>query len=261
MTAAGEAARVGQRTDRIVEVLAVLADADGPLGAAELAERAGLPVSSTYRLVNSLERHGFVERRPRRGIALGLRALELARRAEDRLEPALLEPARSPMADLARECGESVLLTAPAGTRSIGLASVESPRPIRLTYGRWRLAPMHRGASGKVLLAHLDDAQAERVLASAAALEPDRDFRALRRELAEIRRRGFAVSHAELDPGVSGIAAPIFDPARRLVAGLTVAGPSDRVRPAKRTIAEAVRSAARTIEAAVGDAWDRPRTW
>ena len=46
-----------------------------------------------------------------------LRALGPARRAEDRLEPSLLEPARTPMTELARRCGESVLLTAPAGTR------------------------------------------------------------------------------------------------------------------------------------------------
>jgi DNA-binding IclR family transcriptional regulator len=133
MAAAPRAADGLETIDRVADVLAALADGDGPLGASELAERAGLPVSSTYRLVQSLERHGFVERRRRRGIALGLRVLELARRAEDRLEPALLAPARGPMEELARECGESVLLTAPAGTRSIGLASVESPRPIRLS--------------------------------------------------------------------------------------------------------------------------------
>jgi DNA-binding IclR family transcriptional regulator len=247
--------RSGHTLDRLVDVLAALVDAGRPLSAAELAERAGLPVSSTYRLVQSLERHDFVERRPRRGVTLGLRVLELARRAEDRLEPALLEPARAPMEELAREHGESVLLTAPVGISSIGLASVESPRPIRLTYGRWRLAPMHRGASGKVLLAHLEGEQAERVIAAAAAVEPDLDVEALRGELAEIRVRGHANSHGELDPGASGVAAPILDAQGRLLAGLTVAGPTERVRPAEPALAHAVVTAARTIEAAVGDAW------
>ncbi|HKI93620.1 MAG TPA: IclR family transcriptional regulator [Gaiellaceae bacterium] len=245
----------GQTIDRAADVLTALGAADGPLGATELAEHAGLPLSSTYRLVQSLERHGFVERRPRRGIALGLRVLELARRAEDRLELALLEPARGPMQELARECSESVLLTAPAGVSAIGLDSVEGSRPIRLTYGRWRLAPIHRGASGKVLLAHLDAEQAGRALDAAATLEPELDFDRLRRELAEIRRRGHAVSHGELDQGASGVAAPILDPSGRLLAGVTVAGPTERVRPAEAELGTAVTAAARRIETAVGDAW------
>jgi DNA-binding IclR family transcriptional regulator len=115
---------------------------------------------------------------------------------------------------------------------------------------------MHRGASGKVLLAHLDPEQAERVLAAAEALEPDRDLALLRRELDEIRRRGYAVSHAELDAGASGVAAPILDASGRLVAGITVAGPSERIRPAQDRIAAAVIAAAATIARAVGDAWD-----
>ncbi len=251
--AAGD--RTGQTVDRLVDVLAALVEAGRPLAAGELAERAGLPVSSTYRLVASLERHGFVERRPRRGVALGLRVLELARRLEDRLGPALLEPSRSPMADLARECGESVLLTAPAGISSIGLASVEGPHAIRLSYGRWRLAPMHRGASGKILLAHLDDERAADVLAAAAAAEPGLDLESLRSELAAIRRHGHAVSHGELDEGASGVAAPILDRGGRLLAGISVAGPTERVRPAEPELVGAVVAAAHRIEDAVGDAW------
>jgi DNA-binding IclR family transcriptional regulator len=236
--------RPGRSLDRFVDVLAALVDAGEPLTATEVAERAGLPLSSTYRLVQSLERHGLVERRPRGTIALGLRVLELARHVEDGLRPTLLQPARPLMQDLAREHGETVLLTAPVGTSSIGLASVDSPQPIRLTYARWRLAPLTRGASGKALLAHLDDEWAERVLATAAA---DLDVATLRAELATIRARGYAVSTGELDAGASGVAAPVFDGSRRLLAALTIAGPTERIRPAEPALARAVVAAARDI--------------
>jgi DNA-binding IclR family transcriptional regulator len=242
------APRPGLTLDRFVDVLAALVGAGGPLTAAELSERTGLPLSSTYRLVQSLERHGFVERRPRGTIALGLRVLELARHVEDHLRPSLLEPALPLMQELAREHGETVLLTAPVGASSIGLASVESPQPIRLTYARWRLAPLTRGASGKVLLAHLDYGRAEDVLAAAAA---EIDAGALREELAAIRERGYAVSTGELDPGASGVAAPVFDASQRLVAGLTLAGPTERVRPAEAALAHAVVAAARALEGLV----------
>jgi DNA-binding IclR family transcriptional regulator len=185
------AARPGRTLDRFVDVLTTLVEAGRPMSAAELADGAGLPLSSTYRLVQSLERHGFVERQPRGTIALGLRVLELARHVEDRLLPALLGPAAPVMEELAREHGETVLLTAPVGASSIGLASVDSPQPIRLTYARWRLAPLTHGASGKVLLAHHGEDRAEEVLGSANG---GLDIDALRAELAQIRRRGYAVS-------------------------------------------------------------------
>jgi IclR family transcriptional regulator, acetate operon repressor len=242
------ARRPAQALDRFVDVLAALVDAGGPLTAAELSRRAGFPLSSTYRLVQSLERHGFVERRTRGTVALGLRVLELARHVEDRLQPSLLEPARPLMEALAREHGETVLLTAPVGTSSIGLASVDSPRPIRLTYARWRLAPLTRGASGKVLLAHLDDERVESVLAAAG---PEVDVGALREELAAVRARGYAVSTGELDPGASGVAAPVLDPSRRLLAGLTVAGPTERIRAAEPVLVRAVVAAAGALGAVV----------
>jgi DNA-binding IclR family transcriptional regulator len=242
------ASRPRRTLDRFVDVLAALVEAGRPMSAAELADGAGLPLSSTYRLVQSLERHGFVERRPRGTIALGLRLLELARHVEDRLRPSLVEPAEPIMQELAREHGETVLLTAPVGATSIGLASVESPQPIRLTYGRWRLAPLTRGASGKVLLAHLDEERAEEVLASA---DGDLDVHVLRVELAEIRRRGYAASNGELDEGASGVAAPVFDASGRLVAALTVAGPTERIRATEPVLAPAVVAAARTLGDAV----------
>ena len=70
------------------------------------------------------------------------------------------------MEALAHGHGETAILTAPGGTHAMCLASVESDHhAMRLSYDRWRTAPMHLGASGKVLLAHLDDAHAERILA------------------------------------------------------------------------------------------------
>lgn len=240
-----------QSLDRFVSLLFGLAAADEPIGAGRLAERAGLPTSSTYRLVQALERHGFVERPARGGITLGLRILELARRVEERLERMLLEPARPVMLELATRHRETVLLTAPVAASSIGLGSVDSPRPIRLSYARWRLAPMHRGASGKILLAFLDEQRAERVLELAREAEPELDVDRLRDELAEARARGHVVTRGELDEGASGVAAPVLDRRGRLVAGLTVAGPSDRVRAAEPALVDAVVVAGRRIGAAL----------
>jgi DNA-binding IclR family transcriptional regulator len=238
-----------QALGRFVRLLSVLGGAEEPLTASQLAQRAGLPTSSTYRLVQALARQGLVDRRD--GISLGLRILELAHRAEEHLERALLEPARPVMSQLAAEHRETVLLTAPLMTSSIGLYCVESPRPIRLSYARWSLAPLHRGASGKVLLAFLDPERAQQVLALAVAGEAGPDVGRLSGELAAIRQRGHVITHGELDEGASGVAAPVLDSRGELVAGLTVAGPTQRIGPAEPAIVDAVMAAASRIGSAL----------
>jgi DNA-binding IclR family transcriptional regulator len=238
--------------ERSLAILFELGDADRPLSTAELARRVNLPASTTYRLVDELDGHGLVERDGEGGLALGLRLLELARRIEDDLAGSLLEPARGIMRELAREHHETVLLTAPAGRYAIGLDAVEPPRPVRLSFGRWRVAPMHLGASGKVLLAFLPPRAAERVL---AAVDHDVnasgqrvDIERLRDQLVAVRERGVVVTHGELDRGVSGVAAPLLAPRGRPVAGLTLAGPTDRIGPRSESLSAAVREAAAAIE-------------
>jgi DNA-binding IclR family transcriptional regulator len=237
-----------QALDRLAGLLFALSDADAPPGAAELARRAGVPVSSTYRLLSALSDHGLVERDAHGGVRLGLRVLELAQAVQRRLQEDLITPARPVMSALVAEHRETALLTAPVGDRAIGLSSIDSPEPIRLSYARWTLAPLHRGASGKVLLAHMDSALADRVIAGAG---PGLDEIALRDDLALARRDGTCITVEELDTGATGVAAPIFDARGRLVAGLTLAGPTDRVRGALPALVEGVRTGAREIGGAL----------
>ena len=193
-----------QVLDRVVALLGALSES-GELPPGELAERCDLPASTTYRLIADLEQHGLVTRAGRRGTTLGLWILELARSVEDRLESELVEPAREVMEGLAHGHGETAILTAPGGTHAMCLASVESDHhAMRLSYDRWRTAPMHLGASGKVLLAHLDDAHAERILADPPphpAGGPQIPAATLRRQIAETRRDGYLVTDGELDGG------------------------------------------------------------
>jgi DNA-binding IclR family transcriptional regulator len=237
-----------QVLDRLAAVLNALAEAPGPLTAAELAERVELPASTTYRLAQGLERHGLLMRESRGGLALGLRVLELAGLVEDRLDATLVEPARPVMRRLADAHGETAILTALSGTSAIGIASVESRHRIRLSYSRWHAAPLHLGASGKVLLAFADDRVRERVL---AGLGSEDDPEGLERELDAARAAGHVVTHGELDEGISGVAAPVLDPRGRLLAGLTLAGPTSRVRDDVDAVASAVTAAAREVSALV----------
>ncbi len=81
---------------------------------------------------------------------------------------------------------------------------------------------MHRGATGKILAAFLEPDERARLVGAVGAS-------GLEAELDAVRRDGIAVTVAELDDGAAAVAAPILDRRGRLVAGLSVAGPADRI--------------------------------
>jgi DNA-binding IclR family transcriptional regulator len=244
-----------QVLDRVVALLTALSEAV-ELSPGELADRCDLPPSTTYRLLADLEHHGLVTRAGPGGTTLGLWILDLARSVEDRLESLVVEPARDVMEALAERFGETAILTAAGGTHAMCLASCESDRhAMRLSYDRWRTAPMHLGASGKVLLAHLDDAHAERILAAPPphpAGGAQIDEATLRAQIAATRRDGYLVTDGELDDGATAVAAPILDARGRPVAGLSVAGPTARVRAALPEIVPAVVAGAAQVCERIG---------
>jgi DNA-binding IclR family transcriptional regulator len=231
--------------ERAVDLLTRVAEAPGETTVAELASDAGLPTSTAYRLLSALGRHGLVQR-DSGTVSLGARVVVLGRAAEARLREQLVVPAAPIMEALSRERGDTVILTTPCALEAIVLHTVEAEHPVRLSYAAYGRAPMHLGASGKVLAAYLEPPDRDRLLSSVA--DP-----ALAVTLAEIRERGWVMTDGELDHGVSAVAAPVLDARGHLVAGVSLAGPSERV--ARRGIeqaAAAVCAAARAIEAALG---------
>jgi len=210
---------------------------------AELARETDMPTSTVYRLLAELEQHGFVARTAGARVTLGARLIVLGQDAENGLRDRIVGPAAPVMRRLSRELGETVILTARCGLETLALDVVEADRhSVRLSYACYRRGPLDRGASAKVLAAWLPEEDQDRLLAAAA------DADGLADALAAIRRDGFAYTVGELDEGAAGVAAPILGPHRQLVAGLTVAGPADRIADQVDEIAAAVKAAAHRIE-------------
>ena len=229
---------------RAVELLGRLGEQPSELTVAELASDAGMPTSTAYRLLAELEQHGLVARGADRTVGLGTRLVALGRTAEEALCERLVEPARDVMAELSADTGETAILTAPCGLEAIVLHAFEADQhSVRLSYAQFRRAPMHRGASGKILAAYLEPPERERLVEAVGSPE-------LERELTRIRQAGFVITTGELDAGAVGLAAPILDRRDRLLAGLSIAGPADRLGAATERLKPVVQSAAAAIEAA-----------
>src|SRR3984885_13535929 len=182
--------------DKAVDVLHTIAES--PCGLAELCERTGFPRATTYRLAAALEVHRLLARDDEGRWLLGPALTELAAQVND----PLLAAGAAVLPRLREITGESVQLYRREGSSRICVAAMEPPAGLRDTVPVGARLPMTAGSGAKVLLAYGDDA-------TRAAVLPDAKFSD--RTLAEVRRRGWAQSAAEREPGVASVSAPVRD--------------------------------------------------
>lgn len=137
------------------------------------------------------------------------------------------------MKSMSYQSGETVLLTVISGWEVICLDKVEAQRLIRLSLERGSSLPLHAGASSKILLAYQKKPFIDSLLRNTVLTKFTKntitDPVQLKRELKTIRAQGFCLSDQEVDWGAKAIAAPIFDHKGEVVAGLTIAGPRERI--------------------------------
>ncbi len=229
--------------DRSVAILEAIDGGARSLG--EVIERTGLTRTTAFRLLKALEIHGFVRLERGRGYRLGLELYRLGSRAAAELP--LPDLARPALERLTASTGESSQLYVRFDDSRLCVAAVESPNELRTIVEVGARLPLTRGSAGKVFLAWTTPADLESLLAG----ERERDR--VERQLALVRRRGWAQSAGERQAGVGSVSAPILGRSGELLAAVSVSGPIGRMRGAHADrYAPAVLAAAREIEAAVG---------
>ena len=216
--------------DKAVAVLQAVAKE--PSGLAELCSRTGLPRATAHRLAVGLEVHRLLRRGPDGRWRPGVALTELAGGAVD----PLLDAAALVLPRLRDVTGESVQLYRRDGTQRVCVSAAEPPAGLRDTVPVGARLPMTAGSGAKVLTAWADPATQRTILADAVYGE---------RTLLEVRRRGWAQSVAEREPGVASVSAPVRDSAGAVVAAVSVSGPVDRIgrRPGARWAADLLAAA------------------
>jgi DNA-binding IclR family transcriptional regulator len=220
--------------DRALDILMMFTDDQPVISGNAIAERLGVARSTAYRYLQSLVNTRFLEEAPGGGFRLGLRILEIARLA--RRSYGLSEVALPAMTALSEQARETVLLTRRAGDLVVCVDRVEaSARAVRISYERGSSLPLNAGASALILLAWSPAPEVRNLLANTRLQKftPKTltNVDAIMTRLAEIRENGYAVTRAELDPDVLGIAAPIRDDNGQVVAAVSVAALASRVSP------------------------------
>lgn len=216
--------------DKAVGVLHTVAES--PCGLAELCERTGLPRATAHRLASGLETHRLLARDGQGRWRLGPAVSELAGRVPD----PLLNAAGAVLPRLREITGESVQLYRREGSWRVCVAALEPPAGLRDTVPVGTRLPMTAGSGAKVLLAYSDPGTQQVLLPGAKFTD---------RTLAEVRRRGWAQSAAEREPGVASVSAPVRDRRGTVIAAVSVSGPIDRMgrRPGVRWAADLLAAA------------------
>ena len=232
--------RKSYRIDAVARALRVLEALgnDPGIGVTALADRLGLTKSIVFRLLQTLEEGGYVQRDEERAIySLGYRVALLGERVGRK--GALLQVARPIMDALRDETGENINLVVREGTASVAIAIREGLHSIRLFAQIGRRGPLHAGGASMLLLAYAEPSIRDSVLdgklerfSPYTITDPER----LREALLLIRANRYNVAINDLDDGAFSVAAPIRNNAGEIIAGISVAGASvrlDEVRRAK----------------------------
>lgn len=221
-----------QVIERIFSLIDVLASREDAISLKEISERTGLHPSTTHRILNDLALGRFVDRPEAGNYRLGMRLLELGNLVKDRLN--VRDAAIPHMRELHKLIQQPVNLSVRQSDEIIYVERAFSERSgmqvVRAIGGR---APLHLTSVGKLFLA-MDDPQRVRAYATRTGLSGQTrnsitQLQVLERELSKVRQYGVARDNEELELGVRCMASGIYDDQGKLVAGLSISAPADRL--------------------------------
>lgn len=235
--------------ERVVRLIAAFPEGVTSLQLTELAERAGLPLSSAHRLVRQLSQQGLLDLGAGGTVRLGLRLWELVNRNSPTL--ALRQAAMPFMEDIQQVLNQNVNLAILEGWEALFVERLSRRGSVA---NRARVAgrmPVHISSAGLALMAN------QRRELQAEYLKHFRDpagkvtADVVRHLLAEAAQQGYAQLAGVVDPDTWGIAVPILDSKRRAVAALGVVVPLAEMR--LQALVPALQTAARGIGRQLGD--------
>ncbi len=217
-----------QSVHRALDLIEIVAGAGGQLAIGEIAAASDIPLPTIHRLLQTLVERGYMRQTPNRHYALGFRLVPLGTTASSMVGI----NTQAILGELVDELGETANLAILSGAHAEYVAQVPSRHAMRMFTEVGRQVELHCSGVGKALLAQLDDAQIRSVIDrvglpgyTAHTLTTET---ALLADLAEIRRRGYAMDEEEKEIGVRCVSTPIKAAGTSWMA-VSVSGPRARM--------------------------------
>jgi IclR family KDG regulon transcriptional repressor len=219
--------------ERAVEILASLDDEHPERTLSEIAQATGLHKATAHRILMTLLNCGFVDRTADwERYRLGFRVIGLGLGVLNRFD--VRREALPHMRQLVERFEETCDLGVFDRGQVLALEVVSGKHVLTIASRVGRHLPAHCTAGGKVLLAFLPPEAVEEVLKAPLARYTDNTIASparLREEMEEVRRRGYAVDNEEFEAGIRAVAVPIRDIEGKVIAQMSVLGPTSRFTP------------------------------
>lgn len=250
--------------DKALAILQAMAQDQLFHSIASLNRRLKFGKSTTHRLLNVMERRGFVQKDPAtRKYSLGLKVLELAVFLTN--HNTLLQVALPFMEELQRSSGETVFLTMRDGEEVVVIAKRESASHARITLEILNRAPLYATAAGKVFLGEMGDDEVKRMYEGREPFprlteKTITSFDQLLKLVREARSENFAINDEESYPGTRYLCSGIRDYTGRIVAGVSIVGNAllftpERMAELKPLLMECAASISRALGYGRGPQW------
>lgn len=237
MTANKKSTKNNQSVNKLFTILEAMAEHGKPIRLKKLSETVKIPESTALRLLISLMESGYAMQDPEtQKYSLTYKIVRVANQFRSSFN--LIEIARPYLKELSQKCQESVCLAIDQDSKVVHIDTVEGPNNILQTMQKiGKTVPLYCSGIGKNLLRNYSE---ERI----RALYSSRDFipftpytitsvDELLHEVAQVRKQGYAFDKEETELGACCIAAPILNYNDKVIAGISVSGPSLRMTPEK----------------------------
>jgi DNA-binding IclR family transcriptional regulator len=215
----------------------------------QIAHQLQLDRSTTYRILLSLEKCGFVEKDKKTGeYSLGVATFETGNIYLRRMD--FIQISKPIMAGLALEVQETVHLAVLSDTEIVYVDKVDSPRTLGVMSKIGQRAPVYCTGLGKVLLAHQPNDELSRIVQQIKLKPFTRNTisskKKLVEELRKIRKQGYALDQKEYEQDVECIGAPIRNHLGHTIAAISISGPQRKINTPqeKQFIGHVVKAAA-----------------
>lgn len=210
--------------ERAIDILTSFSIEEPILTVPEISQKTGLTKSTVFRLLASLESKGMVQKIPSTyEYKLGIRLLALGNIVQSSLE--LIDVAKPIMKGLSEKTQETVNINIIQGLKRVCIDRIDGNQALRKVSEVGKLLPLHKGASGKLLLAFSDQELMTKVLKEQREFMSEAALNKLKLELFDIREKGYATSLSDRLEGTASVSGPIKDYTGKVIAGLTVSGP------------------------------------
>ena len=218
--------------DRLMDILSQLTTEKPELGVVQIAQATGLSKGTAHRLLAALEDHHLVDKDPNsKRYRLGMRLFELGTLAAWHVGLSLL--ANQYLNELVQATGETGNIGVFDHGSVLYVAKVEGWHSLRMPSQVGARLDAYCTALGKVLLSHLNEEERTKYLRHSGmpfrTVKTITDIRRFNAEATTIVQNGFAMDDEEQEIGLRCIAAPIHDHTGRVVAAVSLSGPTTRI--------------------------------